>query len=68
MKADWCNKGVAMPWKGSEHFIELLKWLDSNIDKRDWDWDVVGDNKDHHRIYYFAHERDAVEFSLRWLK
>ena len=69
MKADWCNIPVSMSWKGSEHFIELLKWLDSNIDKRDWDWDVVrDDNKDHHRIYYFAHERDAVEFSLRWLK
>ena len=66
MKADWCNKGVAMPWKGSRHFTEVLMWLDNNIDERDWDWDIVN-GKEYHRIYYFAHERDANWFALRWL-
>ena len=63
MKADWCNIPVTMPWKGSQHFRELLTWLDQNIDRRDWDWDSVGG---FHRIYYFAHQADALHFALKW--
>ena len=66
MKLDWCNKGVAMPYKGSEHLLQLLEWLENNIDERDWDWDVTSANEGYDRIYYFAHERDAVQFALRW--
>ena len=66
MKADWCNIGVYMPWRGQEHFTSLLTWLSKNIDDRDWDWDIAHDSGLHHRIYYFAHERDAVMFKLAW--
>lgn len=67
MKADWCNKGVAVPWKGQDHFTSLLIWLSKNIDERDWDWDVPYDKDEYYRVYYFAHERDANWFALRWL-
>ena len=66
MKADWCNKGVAMPWKGKDHFTRVLLWLEDNVDERDWDWDVINIEQEQHRVYYFAHERDAVWFALRW--
>ena len=66
IKADWCNKGVDISWKGEDHFKNLLIWLSKNIDDRDWDWDVPYDKDEFHRIYYFAHERDAVLFKLMW--
>ena len=66
MKADWCNIAVGMPWKGKDHFTSILTWLSHNVDERDWDWDVCK-NDDYHRMYYFAHEKDAVLFKLRWL-
>ena len=67
MKFDWCNIGVAMPWKGEDHFKNLLIWLSKNIDERDWDWDVPFDKDEFHRVYYFAKQTDAVIFSMRWL-
>ena len=67
MKSDWCNKGVAVPWKDKDHFMEMLVWLSENIDERDWDWDVPYEDDEYHRVYYFAHERDANWFALRWL-
>jgi len=67
MKADWCNIQVPMRWKDSDHFTGLLIWLSKNIDERDWDWDVPYNKDEFHRIYYFAHERDALWFKLRWL-
>lgn len=56
-----------MRWKDSDHFTGLLIWLSKNIDERDWDWDVPYNKDEFHRIYYFAHERDALWFKLRWL-
>ena len=67
MKADWCNIGVGVSWQGKDHFTNLLTWLSKNVDDRDWDWDVAGKNNNWHRIYYFAHEQDALLFKLRWL-
>lgn len=67
MKTDWCNKAVAMPWKGNEHFTELLVWLSNNVDERDWDWDIARDSGQHHRIYYFARREDAIMFTMRWV-
>lgn len=65
MKQDWCNIGVGVPWRSAKDFTDILVWLTDNIDERDWDWDVSM-NGLFHRIYYFAHEKDAIWFTLRW--
>ncbi len=67
MKADWCNIPVSLPWRGSGHFRDLQIWLLDNVDERDWDFDGVDPKNFNNRIYYFAREKDANWFSLRWL-
>ncbi len=67
MKADWCNIPVSLPWRGSGHFRDLRIWLLDNVDERDWDFDGVDPKNSNNRIYYFAREKDANWFSLRWL-
>ncbi len=66
MKADWCNIPVSLPWRGSGHFRDLRIWLLDNVDERDWDFDGVDPKNFNNRIYYFAREKDANWFALRW--
>jgi hypothetical protein len=66
MKADWCNIPVSLPWRGSGHFRDLRIWLLDNVDERDWDFDGVDPKNSNNRIYYFAREKDANWFALRW--
>ena len=66
MKADWCNIPVSLPWRSSGHFRDLQIWLLDNVDERDWDFDGVDPKNFNNRIYYFAREKDANWFALRW--
>lgn len=45
----------------------VMEWLENN---NIWDWDLIAeDDGDHGPLYvfYFANEKDAIMFSLRWL-
>ena len=65
-KRDWCNIPISVPWVGFRHWRDLRIWLIDNV--HDMDYDAAGvDLKDYDkRVIYFARERDAAEFALRW--
>lgn len=65
-KHDWCNIPVSVPWRSSGHFQDLRIWLIDNINSLDYNLDGVDYNDLSNRIVYFAYERDAVLFALRW--
>ena len=65
-KADWCNIKVSAPWDGTPFWPEVRDWLQENVDKRDYE---IGGHPRYDmskRVVYFAHEKDAVLFALRW--
>ena len=65
-KRDWCNIPVKVPYRSTGQWRDLRIWLIENVD--DFDYDAAGvDLMDHdNRVFYFARERDAVWFALRW--
>ena len=65
-KRDWCNIPVKVQWQGSSQWRDLRIWLQQHV--HDWDYDAAGaDLMDHDkRVFYFARERDATMFALRW--
>lgn len=65
-KRDWCRIPVSAPWCGTGQWRDLRIWLIENV--HDMDYDAAGvDLMDHDkRVFYFARERDAVAFALRW--
>ena len=65
-KADWCNIRVSIPWHSSGHFRDIQIWLFDNVNERDWDFDGADPKNLNNRIYYFAQQKDAVLFALRW--
>ena len=65
-KADWCNIRVSIPWCSTGHFRDLRIWLLDNVDERDWDFYGTDSKNHNNRIYYFARQKDAVLFALRW--
>lgn len=66
MRKDWCNIPVSVPWGGMNHFRDLRIWLLDNVDELDYDF-AGADPKNHkNRIFYFAKEKDATIFMLRW--
>jgi len=66
----WCTIPVSVPWRSTGHFRDLRIWLLDNVPNHG-DYEFAGvdsdllPNKDN-RVYYFAHEEDAIMFSLRW--
>lgn len=65
-KRDWCNIPVSVPWRSTGNFRDLQIWLLDNINSLDYNLDGVDYNDLDNRIVYFARERDAVLFALRW--
>jgi hypothetical protein len=65
-KRDWCNIPVRVRWQGSNQWQDLRVWLQEHV--HDWDYDAAGaDIEDLNRkTIWFARERDAVSFALRW--
>ena len=65
-KRDWCTIPVRVRWQGSGQWQDLRVWLQEHV--HDFDYDAAGqDLLDHSkRVVYFARERDAVQFALRW--
>lgn len=59
---------VSVPWRSTGQWRNLQIWLLDNIPSYD-NYVFVGvDIKNtSNRIYYFAYERDAALFTLRWL-
>ena len=65
-KRDWCNIPVSVPWRSTGQWRDLRCWLVDNVD--DMDYDAAGvDLEDYdNRVFYFAREKDAILFALRW--
>ena len=65
-KRDWCNVPVRVRWQGTTQWRDLRIWLIENV--HDMDYDAAGaDLQDYRkRVIWFARERDAVSFALRW--
>lgn len=49
-----------------DYHIEALVWLEHNISKDTWNYDVTWPSSS--VIYRFQRPRDAVLFQLRWAK
>jgi ABC-type taurine transport system substrate-binding protein len=67
MKADWCNIKISVPFRSTDHFYKLFGWLKENVDNRDYDFVGMDYEREDNRIIYFAQEKDAVLFVLRWI-
>lgn len=65
-KRDWCYIPVSVPYRSTGQWLDLRCWVLDNVDERDWDFGGADPKNQENRIYYFARERDAVQFSLRW--
>lgn len=66
VKDDWCNIRVSIPYRGGQIYQEICRWLNDNIGLADYDYRGVDNKNSDHRVYYFAFEKDAIMFSLRW--
>ena len=67
-KVDYCIVPVVYTRHSVQHHEEMRQWLVDNIDPECYDaedWRAVDNNWRQRRIW-FAHERDAVLFALRW--
>ena len=66
-KRDWCNIPVSVPYHSTTQWRDLRIWLIDNV--HDMDYDAAGvDLEDYgNRVFYFAHEKDAVLFALKWV-
>lgn len=65
-KADWCNIRVSVPWRSTGHFRDLRIWLLDNVNQSDYDFVGVEGNEVDNRVFYFAFEKNAMLFTLRW--
>lgn len=65
-KRDWCNIPVSVLWRSTGQWRDLRIWLIENVN--DMDYDAAGvDLQDYDkRVFYFAKEKDAVWFALKW--
>ena len=66
-RSDWCNIRVSVPWRGTGHFRDLRIWLIDNVLMTDYEFKGMDPKNDENRIFYFALEKDAMQFALRWL-
>lgn len=67
-KTDYCNIPVVYTKQSANHNIAMRQWLVDNVDSECYDaedWRAV-DNNWQQRCIWFAYERDAVIFALRW--
>jgi hypothetical protein len=65
-KRDWCNIPVSVPWRSPGQWRDLRIWLQENVNDMDYD-DAGVDLADYNkRVIYFAKEKDAAWFALRW--
>jgi hypothetical protein len=59
---------VSVPWKSTGQWRDVQIWLLDNVPNHK-NYEFVGmedaDNQNN-RVYYFAHQDDAVLFALRW--
>ena len=65
-RSDWCNIQVSVPWPGVRRFRDLQIWLIDNVRNTDYEFKGMDLNNPNNRIFYFALEKDAIMFSLRW--
>ncbi len=66
-KQDWCNIPISYQWSEPDEFYAIRTWLSENVSYLDY-IHAGADSKDYSRnIVFFAKERDAVQFALRWL-
>jgi hypothetical protein len=65
-KRDWCNIPVKVLYRSTGQWRDLRIWLIENVD--DMDYIAAGPDLTypHRRVFYFARERDALWFALRW--
>lgn len=66
MKDDWCNIKVSIPYRGGVVYQDICRWLDDNVGLADYDFKGLDNHDSDLRVYYFAFEKDAMMFSLRW--
>ena len=65
-RSDWCNIKVSVPWRGTRNFRDLRIWLIDNVRDIDYEFKGMDLSDANNRIFYFALEKDATMFSLRW--
>lgn len=63
---DHCNIPIKILYRGTREWRDLRLWLLDNVGPEDYV--LAGSDLNHYslRVVWFAHERDAVLFALRW--
>lgn len=65
-KRDWCNIPVSVPYCSTGQWRDLRIWLIDHVHHMDYDAAGVDLNDYDKRVFYFARQKDAVLFTLRW--
>jgi len=69
-RTDYCNIPVLYRFRDVEHHTQMGQWLVKNIDPACYDaedWNFSSSTiEPHTRKIWFAHDKDAVWFRLKW--
>ena len=57
---------VSVPWVSTGNYRDIKIWLLDNCRKHDYLPAGVDLSNVDNRVIAFVHERDAIEFALRW--
>ncbi len=58
---------VSVPWRSTGQWRDLQIWLIDNVGYyNNYVFVGVDTYNGDNRVYYFAHEKDATMFALRW--
>lgn len=57
---------VSVPWVSTDNYRDIKIWLLNNCRKHDYLSAGVDLSNIDNRVVGFVHERDAIEFALRW--
>ena len=63
----WCKIHIDAPWKSTGNWRDVRIWLIDNCGRDDYEISHERvDRDDIHRRVYFAKEKDAIMFALKW--
>jgi len=65
-KSDYCNIKTSVPWRSTDQWRDLRIWLLDNVNALDYDIYGVDVDNINNRVVFFAWEKDAFHFILRW--
>ena len=65
-KSDYCNIKTSVPWRSTDQWRDLRIWLLDNVNALDYDISYMDSDNNEKRVVFFAFQKDATLFLLRW--